>query len=81
MMKHKLLQAMKEADDRHPISGIIQLDDVYWDGERRGGIRGRSAAGKIPFVAAVALNEKGHTIHMRMSVVDDSRSQPIDASA
>lgn len=41
MMKHKLLQAMKETDDRHPIGGIIQLDDVYWGGERRGGKRGR----------------------------------------
>lgn len=26
----KLLQAMKESDDKQPISGIIQLDDVYW---------------------------------------------------
>jgi hypothetical protein len=77
MMKHKLLQAMKEADDRHPISGIIQLDDVYWGGERRGGKRGRGAAGKTPFVAAVALNDKGHPIHMRMTVVDGFRSQSI----
>lgn len=44
MMKHKLLQAMKESDDRYPIGGIIQLDDVYWGGERRGGKRGRGAA-------------------------------------
>lgn len=41
MLKHKLLQAMKESDDKQPISGIIQLDDVYWGGERRGGKRGR----------------------------------------
>ena len=34
MLKHKLLQAMKESDDKQPISGIIQLDDVYWGGER-----------------------------------------------
>ena len=40
MLKHKLLQAMKESDDKQPISGIIQLDDVYWGGERRGGKRG-----------------------------------------
>ena len=50
---------MKESDDKQPISGIIQLDDVYWGGERRGGKRGRGAAGKTPFVAAVALNRKG----------------------
>jgi hypothetical protein len=23
---------MKESDDKQPISGIIQLDDVYWGG-------------------------------------------------
>ena len=34
-----LLQAAKESDDKQPISGIIQLDDVYWGGERRGGKR------------------------------------------
>jgi len=31
MLKHKLLQTMKESDDKQPISGIL-LDDVYWRG-------------------------------------------------
>lgn len=73
-LKHKLLQGMKEADDKRPISGIIQLDDVYWGGERRGGKRGRGAAGKTPFVAAVALNEQGHPVKMRMTVVKGFRT-------
>ncbi len=64
MLKHKLLQAMKESDDKHPISGIIQLDDVYWGGERRGGKRGRGT------VAAVALNKERNPIKMWMTVVD-----------
>lgn len=29
-MKHKLMQAMKERDDETPLSGFVQLDDVYW---------------------------------------------------
>ncbi len=57
MLKHKLLQAMKESNDKQPIRGIIQLDDVYWSGELCGGKRGRGAAGKTSFVAAVALNK------------------------
>ena len=77
MLKHKLLQAMKESDDKQPISGIIQLDDVYWGGERRGGKRGRGAAGKTPFVAAVALNKEGHPIKMRMTVVDGFKTNVI----
>lgn len=77
MMKHKLLQDMKEYDDSHPISGIIQLDDVYWGGERRGGKRGCGAAGKAPFVAAVALNTEGHPVRMGMSVLDGFKSRTI----
>ncbi|HHQ4627019.1 TPA: IS1595-like element ISKpn3 family transposase [Aeromonas veronii] len=77
MLKHKLLQAMKESDDKQPISGIIQLDDVYWGGERRGGKRGRGAAGKRPFVAAVALNKEGHPIKMRMTVVDGFKTKSV----
>jgi transposase-like protein len=36
-MKHKIMQVMKERDDSKPLSGVIQLDDVYWGGERHGG--------------------------------------------
>ena len=28
-MKQKIMQVMKERDDSHPLSGVIQLDDVY----------------------------------------------------
>ncbi len=77
MMKHKLLQAMKESYDKHLISGIIQLDDVYWGGERRGGKRGRGAPGKTSFVAAVALNKEGHPISMRMTVVEGFKTKAI----
>ncbi len=76
-MKHKILQAMKEYDDRHPIAGIIQLDDAYWGGERRGGKSGRGAPGKTPFVAAVALDGNGHPTRMRMSVVESFSSRAI----
>ncbi len=71
MLKHKLLQAMKESDDKHPISGIIQLDDVYWGGERRGGKRGRGT------VAAVALNKERNSIKMWMTLVDGFKTKTI----
>lgn len=72
-MKQKIMQVMKERDDSEPLSGTIQLDDVYWGGERRGGKRGRGSANKVPFVAAVSLNEKGHPIAMNMNVVKGFR--------
>jgi hypothetical protein len=72
-MKHKIMQVMKERDDSKPLSGTIQLDDVYWGGERRGGKRGRGSANKVPFIAAVSLNEEGHPIAMNMNVVKGFR--------
>jgi len=59
--------------DSKPLSGTVQLDDVYWGGERRGGKRGRGAANKVPLVAAVSLNGDGHPISMNMNVVKGFR--------
>ena len=74
-LKHKLMQVMKERDDRSPLHGLVQLDDSYWGGERCGGKRGRGAPNKVPFVAAVAVNDDGHPIHLRMSRLKGFRSR------
>lgn len=76
-MKQKIMQVMKERDDSKPISGVIQLDDVYWGGEHRGGKRGRGSENKTPFVAAVALNKEGHPVSMNMNVVKGFTSAEI----
>ncbi len=68
-MKHKLLQVMKERDERLPPGGIVQADDAYRGGERSGGQRGRGAAGRTPFVAAVQVSAAGQPARMRMSSV------------
>lgn len=69
LMKHKIQQVMKERDDSKPLTSFVQLDDAYWGGKKRDGIRGRGATGKIPFAAAVSTNEKGHPVAMRFSQV------------
>jgi len=76
MLKHNLRQVMKESDDKQPISGIIQLDDIDWGGERRSGKLDRGAAGKTPFVAAVTLDKEGHPIKMRRTVLTGSKPRP-----
>lgn len=68
-MKQKIMQVMKERDDSKRLSGTIQLDDVYWGGERHGGSRGRGSENKIPFVAAISTNEEGHPVAMNMNRV------------
>lgn len=76
-IKHKLMQVMKERDDGKPLSGVIQLDDVYWGGECRGGKRGRGSPNKTPFVTAVSVDDQGHPLAMNMNVVEGFRSGEI----
>ena len=76
-VKHKVMQAMKERDDKKPLSGFVQIDDVYWGGEQRGGKRGRGSSNKTPFVVAVALNDEGNPIRMHMNVVNGFKSEEI----
>ena len=77
-MKQKIMQVMKERDDSKPLSGVIQLDDVYWGGERRGGKRGRGSANKVPFVAAVSVSKEGHPMAMNMNVVKGFQAKEIE---
>ncbi len=44
---------------------------------KKSGKRGRGAAGKTPFLAAISHNDQGHPIHMRMSKVDAFTSSEI----
>ena len=42
MVKHKLMQAMRERDDSRPLQGTVERDDAYLGREARGGKRGRA---------------------------------------
>ena len=42
-MKHKLMQVMLRRSEKQRLSGLVQMDDAYWGGERSGGKRGRGA--------------------------------------
>ena len=78
LLKQKLMQAMRERDDSKPLTGSVQVDDAVWGGERRGGKRGRGAAGKTPFAAAVACGADGRPLAMRMTPLKGFRSDSID---
>ena len=59
-LKHKLIQAMTEREERRLLSGRIEVDDSYFGGERTGGKVGRGSENKIPFIAAVQTDGDGH---------------------
>lgn len=78
LMKHKLMQAMLEREQGRMLEGVIQMDDAYWGGRRRGYKRGRGTRGKTPFVAAVATDpESGKPTAMRMDRVKGFRQRDL----
>jgi transposase-like protein len=78
LMKHKLMQAMLEREQGRKLAGVIQMDDAYWGGRRRGYKRGRGTRGKTPFVAAVATDwVTGKPVAMRMDRVKGFGSREI----
>ena len=59
LIKHKLMAAMAAREAEKPkLEGRVEVDDAYLGGERSGGKRGRGAAGKTPFVAAVETTRR-----------------------
>ena len=78
LLKHKLMQAMLEREQGRLLDGVIQMDDAYWGGRRRGYKRGRGTRGKTPFVAAVATDPaSGKPLTMRMDRVKGFRTREI----
>lgn len=68
LIHHKLMSAMAERDGQQPLSGSVQLDDAYLGGERPG-VAGRGSTNKVPIVAAVATNEAGHPLRVKLAAV------------
>ena len=54
LLHQKIMHALKQADDRLILAGIIQVDDGYLGG-KRSGVRGRGAKGKQAFLTALSL--------------------------
>jgi hypothetical protein len=80
-IKHRLLQVMLERDADRQLTGVIEIDDVSRGGEVHGETPGRGSPNKTPFITAVAKNDKGHPIALRMSVVDGFRKTELAAWA
>jgi ribosomal protein L37AE/L43A len=59
LVKHKLMEVMRQRETSRRLHGRIEVDDAYLGGERTGGKRGRGAQGKVSFVAAVQTTPEG----------------------
>lgn len=67
-IKHKLMDTMKDRESKRVLEGYVQADDAYLGGERAGK-PGRGSENKVPFVAAVEVNEHGHPLYLRLDRV------------
>ena len=57
------------------------MDDAYLGGVRSGGKRGRGAAGKTPFVAAVSTSPAGRPRKLKLAPVKGFRKREIARGA
>ena len=76
-VKHKITQVMTDQEAKTILSGIIEIDDAYLGGKRKGK-RGRGAEGKMPFLAAVETDLNNKPMKMVLSVVDGFNKRSIE---
>ena len=82
LVKHKLMRAMAAREAAKPkLAGRVEIDDAYLGGERPGGKRGRGAAGKTPFVAAVETTAERKPRRLRLTVVKGFRKREVEKLA
>jgi transposase-like protein len=75
-VKHKLLEAMAERESRPLFTGVVVADDVYLGGVHAGK-PGRGSENKVPFMAAVELNDEGHPLHVRFDPTADLKGSTL----
>lgn len=81
LIKQKLMQAMATREAGKPkLVGRVEIDDAYLGGERAGK-RGRGAAGKTPFVAAVETTAERRPRRLRLIVVRGFRKAEVERLA
>ena len=82
LVKHKLMAAMAAREAGRPkLEGRVEVDDAHLGGERSGGKRGRGAAGKTPFVAAVETTAERKPRRLRLTVVKGFRKKEVETLA
>jgi len=72
MMLHKLRKAMADRDSGRTLAGVVEIDDAYFGGRRKG-IQG-SKKDKVPVIVMIE-SENGHCGYLSMVVVKSANKQ------
>ncbi len=68
---------MTRQDSPHQLGGMGHFDDANLGGARAGGKPGHGSENKVPIVAAVSINENGHSMHLKLNLVSGFTTQAI----
>lgn len=79
-LKQKIMAVMAAREADKPLKGRVEMDDAYLGGHRHGK-RGRGAAGKQPFVAAVSTSDERRPRKMKLLPVKGFRKKVVKALA
>ena len=63
LVKHKLMEVMRQREDSRQLEGRVEIDDAYLGGERSGGKSGRGSENKVPFIVAVQTTDEGRPLY------------------
>ena len=77
LMHHKIMTALASREAQHRPSGTLQVGDAYLGGERAGGKPSRGSENKVPFAAAVSLNDTGNPLYVKVAPVPAFTSDAI----
>jgi transposase-like protein len=75
-LKQKIMAVMAGREDRKRLDGRVEMDDAYLGGHRPGR-RGRGAAGKQPFVAAVSTGDDRRPRKIKLLPVKGFRKREV----
>jgi transposase-like protein len=75
-LKQKIMQVMMAREAKQPLAGRVEIDDAYLGGHRPGK-RGRGAAGKQPFVAAVSTSDDRRPRKIKLLPVKSFRKKTV----
>jgi len=77
LVHHKLMEAMFDRETNYTLTGSVQVDDAYLGGELSGGKAGRGSENKVPFVAALSLDDNNHPLRIKLTPVSGFTSKAI----
>jgi transposase-like protein len=78
LMIHKIREAMQLRESHYQLFNIVEMDDAFFGAS--GGKQGRGTS-KTKVVVQISITEKGKPEYAKMTVVDNIKSETINATA